>query len=813
MKKSKKIVSLLLSVLMIITALPLTAVNSFAEDTNTKTSGDYEYTVSEDGTAEITKYTGSATELAIPSEFDGYEVKSIGASAFWYCTALTRITIPDNVTNIGASAFCGCKSLTEITIPDSVTNIGGAAFSRCDSLASITVPDSVLNIGSGAFYSTAYYRDSSNWDNGILYIGNHLLEAEKDISGSVEIKQGTKTIAEGAFWYRTSLTSITIPNGVISIGPSAFASCSSLTSVTIPDSVVSIGFIAFFGCTALTEITIPDSVTSIGTNAFIYCTSLAEINVGSESINYSSENGVLFNKNKSLLICYPIGKTDLSYSIPSTVTSIGNYAFYNCTSLTSVSIPDSVTDIGEYAFMGCSSLINATIPNSVTSIGNYAFSDCTSLTSVSIPDSVTYIGECAFQECSSLTSVTIPDSVTSICDSTFYYCTSLKSITIGKGVTSIGNGAFFNCIMLKSVIIPDSVTNIDDGAFAHTSLANITIPDNVTYVSSNAFEECLSLTEINVGSENTNYSSENGVLFNKEKTVLIKYPAGKTEAEYVIPESVTSVGNEAFRNCASISKVTIPNSVKYIGWGAFYNCNALECVTIPESVETINDCAFGDSDYGKKDDFTIIGKIGSAAELYAMASEFNFVSTGIFISFPDVPANEWYYTSVLFNAIKGYFHGYENGYFGPADNIQRQDFVVVLSKIAGADLSAYAGQNGGFADVPTDGYYSAAVAWAKDNHLLSGYANGKFGVGDPITREQACLIFYNYCNGAVSGEIDAVLAGYPDGGNVSDWARTAVAWAAENHVVGGNGTLNPVGNANRAEMAQIIMNMSDRDIL
>ena len=181
--------------------------------------------------------------------------------------------------------------------------------------------------------------------------------------------------------------------------------------------------------------------------------------------------------------------------------------------------------------------------------------------------------------------------------------------------------------------------------------------------------------------------------------------------------------------------------------------------------------------------------------------------------FPDVASGEWYYNAVKFNVEKGYFHGYANGYFGPGNNIQRQDFVVVLSKIAGVDLSDYAGQNGGFSDVPTNDYYSAAVAWAKDNHILSGYANGKFGVGDPITREQACLIFYNYCNGEVSGNVNTVLAGYPDGSNVSDWARTAVAWAAENHVVGGNGKLNPAGNANRAEMAQIIMNMSLNGIL
>jgi hypothetical protein len=214
-------------------------------------------------------------------------------------------------------------------------------------------------------------------------------------------------------------------------------------------------------------------------------------------------------------------------------------------------------------------------------------------------------------------------------------------------------------------------------------------------------------------------------------------------------------------------------------------------------------------------------KIGLPAGTYYVDIEYYSNVAGIDYSlvveqplFPDVRASDWYFNAVKFNVDKGYLKGYGNGYFGPADNIQRQDFVVILSRIAGANLSSYSGRNGGFADVPTNDYYSAAIAWAKDNKILSGYADGRFGVGDPITREQACLIFYNYCNGYInSSSVSSTLSKYPDGGNVSDWARTAVAWAAQNSVVGGNGTLNPAGNANRAEMAQIIMNMSNNGIL
>ena len=241
------------------------------------------------------------------------------------------------------------------------------------------------------------------------------------------------------------------------------------------------------------------------------------------------------------------------------VTSIGVYAFYDCTSLTSVTIPDSVTSIGGEAFFNCTSLTSVTIPNSVTSIGEYAFSDCSSLTSVTIPDSVTSIVNGAFAGCRSLTSVTIPDSVTSIGDGAFSYCESLTSVTIPDSVTSIGDDAFSNCKSLTSVTIPDSVTSIGDFAFSYCeSLTSVTIPDSVTSIGDNTFDGCTSLTSV------------------------------------TIPNSVTSIGKGAFSNCKSLTSVTIPGSVTRIGVGAFASCTSLTSVTIPNSVTSINNGAFYD---------------------------------------------------------------------------------------------------------------------------------------------------------------------------------------------------------------------------
>ena len=236
-----------------------------------------------------------------------YPVTSIGEMAFYYCPNVTSIAIPDSVTYLGDGAFCGCPSMTSITIPNSVTSIGDAVFAHCTSLTSVTIPNSVTSIGDWAF------RED------------------------------------------TSLTCVTIPNSVTSIGDYAFVGCTSLTSITIPNSVTSIGVDVFDGCTSLTSITIPASVTSIGSGAFIYCPSLTAITVDPHNPAYSSVAGVLFDKSQTTLIECPGGIAG-SYTIPDSVTSIGDGAFGSCTSLTSVTIPNSVTSIEDFAFSACSSL-------------------------------------------------------------------------------------------------------------------------------------------------------------------------------------------------------------------------------------------------------------------------------------------------------------------------------------------------------------------------------------------------------------------------------------------------------------------------
>ena len=294
----------------------------------------------------------------------------------------------------------------------SVTSIGYQAFSGCKSITSVTIPSGVTGIDIRAF---------SGCEN---------------------------------------LTGITIPDGVTKIGESAFQDCTKLAGVTIPDSVVNIGWGAFGYCKSLDSITIPDSVNKIGGCAFMYCESLTKINVASENKKYSSEKGVLFNKDKTKLICYPNAKTDKTYSIPDGVTNISADAFQNCVNLTSVTIPDSVTKIGSGAFMLCSGLTSVTIPDGVTSIEDWSFCECTSLKNVKIPDNVKSIGKYAFCECTSLKNITLPSKLQSIGNYAFAHCTDLIGITIPDSVKSIGDGAIRDCTKIKSITIPDSASDI-----------------------------------------------------------------------------------------------------------------------------------------------------------------------------------------------------------------------------------------------------------------------------------------------------------------------------------------------------------------
>ena len=532
------------------------------------------FLVLDEKSCKVTGAPKDAQTVTIPEEVRGYSVTSIANLAFYGCSGLTSVTIPNSVMSIAQFAFNntgwyndqpngilyldnwligykGEKTSGDIAITEGTKGIADAAFIGCSGLTSVTIPNSLTSIGDFAF---------------------------EDCSGltSVTIVNGVTSIGSNAFENCTGLTSVTIPNSVTSIGGGAFSGCSGLTSVTIPNGVTSIGGGAFSGCSGLTSITIPNSVTSIVGNPFPSCSKIKEILVQSGNAYFtSSENGILFTKDKTLIITYPCARQGSDYTIPNSVTSIGDYAFSGCSGLTSVTIPGSVTSIGERTFYNCSNLTSVTIPGSVTSIGYSAFENCSGLSSVHISDLATWF-EISFEDYHSnplsfahhlyiegeeITNLVIPSSVTRIGDYAFEGCWGLTSITIPNSVTSIGSNAFRNCSGLTSVHVSDVTTWCEISfkdiysnplSFAHhlyingKEITNLVIPNSVTNIGDYAFEGCWGLTSI------------------------------------TIPNSVTSIGNNVFFDCSSLFSVTIPNSVTSIGDGAFGDCNSLTSVHISD---------------------------------------------------------------------------------------------------------------------------------------------------------------------------------------------------------------------------------------
>ena len=520
-----------------------------------------------------------------------------------------NLVIPDDITSISSYAFA-YTGITSLTIPDSVTAVGDGAFARCGQIATATVPALALRA-----------MDKTNLVTVTITSGDIAANAFNNCKSleSVTLFEGVTNSAGNAFENCTSVTTVTAPASAASflpkanlktltitgsgaIGSQAFKGVTSLESVTIENGVESIGGSAFYKCTSLKSIAIPDSVTSIGSDAFYNCSSLTNI------------------------------------TIPDSVTSIESYAFYGCSSLTSVSIGNSVTSIGSYAFYGCSSLTSVTIGSSVTSIGNLAFYNCSSIEAVYITDMAAWC-EISFNDSSSnplyygaalylnselVTELVIPDSVTSIGSYAFYNCSSLTSIEIPDGVTGIGNSAFYNCSSLTSVTIGSGVTSIGEYAFRYcyklVEVYNLSSLKITKGLSSNGYVACYALNIYTGTSGQSNLqTTEDGYIFydDGETVYLIGYTGTQTELtlpdtfngknyqiykyafyncssleSITIPDSVTSIGDEAFRGCSSLTSITIPDSVTSIGDEAFRGCSSLTSITIPEGVTSIGNYVF-----------------------------------------------------------------------------------------------------------------------------------------------------------------------------------------------------------------------------
>jgi len=457
-----------------------------------------------------------------------------------------------------------------VLLPNGLTSIESYAFMG-SALTSINIPSSVTKIGYYAFMDTALT--------------------------SIVVPQGVTSINEATFAYATALTSVTIPDSVTLIDYFAFEGSTALESINIPASVKTLNDGAFRGATSLKDVYfLGNAPDYIGDDVFVKIAAGAKAHITAKATGFGTEptwNGLTVERATDTPAVPENGFYDCATGVKLAESEGKRYSIYNgAVSNTNCSgavvLPEGVTSIQDSGFY-YGELTSINIPSSVQSIGDYAFTS-SKLASITIQEGLTSIGKQAFQY-SELTSINIPSTVRSI-GANVFASAPITSVTIQEGLTSIGTAVFNSATKLQSITIPQSVTSIGSAAFFGTALTSVTIPSGVTSIGARAFWGNESLTSISVESDNQNYASVDGVLYDKNKTTLIQYPAASSRSTYNILNTVTSIGERAFAGATELTSVTIPSSVTSIGSSAFRAATALTSIVIPQGVTSINPQTF-----------------------------------------------------------------------------------------------------------------------------------------------------------------------------------------------------------------------------
>ena len=593
----------------------------------------------EDGV--LLRYNGDETEITIPDGVTAIgedvfkdltevtsitmpdTVTSIGDYAFSNCKKLTSINIPNSVTSIGNYAFNNCAVLPDFQLPTSLVSIGDNAFYACKKLTSLKMPEGVKTIGNNAFYNCTSVTELT-LNEGLESIGSKAFYSVK--MKSLEIPSTVKKIGSGAFFYCSAITGdVVLPEGLTEISSELFRNCSSITGIKIPDSVTSIGDNAFYYCQKISSINIPNKVTTIGDGAFCSMKLITNLDIpgSTTTIGKNAFNG-----------CSALQ----SLTISNNLSSIGDSAFYYCSKLSSIKIKDKtyeedsiydlsgVTTIGTSAFSSNSSAENIILSKELKKIPQYAFRNCSKLSSIELPTSLESIDGSAFSG-TILTSITIPASVKSIDSSMVSGVTSLTEILVNEesssyksvdGVLYTKSGELVIYPEGKTsteLVIPDGTLKLTNTLSNKTKITKVVIPASVKEIDGNIFTGCTSLESIEVAEGNENFKAVEGVLYDKSGKTLLIYPAAKTDTEYTILDGCISLQNNSFRGNNNITTLNMPLSLETINSSAisyanklvninmnekatkiadnaFKSCSNLKNITYPNTIESIGDYAF-----------------------------------------------------------------------------------------------------------------------------------------------------------------------------------------------------------------------------
>jgi hypothetical protein len=545
--------------------------------------------------------------MEIPAMLGGCPVEAVANNAFEGCGQLRRVSFPDGMKRLGIRAFSTC-GLREAVIPDSMESIASGAFALCTAMTNAAIGVGVRNIGSGAFVGcealrTVHVRDLAAWCSIVhvdgpsnpLWYARKLYVDGREVAGDLAIPEGVEKLALAAFHGCGNVTSVAFPDGVKSVGAYAFGECAGLTNAVLGNGVEDIGAGAFRGCAALAAVAGGAGVTNLGDEAFANCPALA---------------GAL---------------------LPDGLKRLGKGAFNGCSSLKDAALPDGLEKIGTDLFGGCTGLTNVVLPSDWARIPAGTFSGCTGLAEVEIPVGTTAIGDKAFSGCTGLANLVLPEGMERFGMEAFSGCTSLREVAFPAGMEWIWNGAFSGCDALETVSIPDlaswcrigfgdaeanpmrrarvfaggvevggavavpeDVVRIGTRAFCGCgTLESVSVPAGVAGIGEDAFADCPLLASIEVAEDNANYSSVDGVLYDKDRTRILLCPPSKTGV-HAIPDGVTDISDRTFAGCAGLSAVSVPGSVTNIGAHAFEGCTGLREVVLPEGLAGLGDYAFAE---------------------------------------------------------------------------------------------------------------------------------------------------------------------------------------------------------------------------